>query len=92
MWQPFHSVFRAVVSPEDSWASAAFDIAMAEQSRTGGPGGQTPGEVPTLIRWGVSRFPTKTRNKDYGQICGSIEKQMEKQKQGISQSFKVLVN
>lgn len=42
------------------------------------------GEVPTSVKWEVSRLPTKTRHKDCGQLCGSIEKQMEKPNWGIS--------
>lgn len=61
-----------------SGASALFDKVMAQYSRTGCPGGQTLVQVPTSVKWGVSRSPIKTRNKDSGQICGSTEKQMEK--------------
>ena len=76
-------VFGKAVSPEDSWGFSPTDHVMIQQNRTVYPGRWTLFEVPTFIRWKVSRFPIKTRNKDRGYICGSTEKQMEKQKLGI---------
>lgn len=80
MQKPYPLVIKAAVSPEDSWG-----FSPCGQSRginRGEWGVQVVG--PTSAKWEVSRLPTKTRHEDCGQLCESVEKQMEKQNWGIS--------
>lgn len=85
MQKPYPLVIKAAVSPEDSWGfSPTGQSRGIDRGEWGCSGGRTQGEVPTSAKWEVSRLPTKTRHEDCGQLCESVEKQMEKQNWGVS--------